>query len=499
MHRETGRQCAGILFGMAETDITPERPVRLEGQFFERIGSQVHDRLTATALAVESRPDGGSVEQLIWVSCDLVSLHAEVLERIRAEVARRLPDFDPEKFVLNTTHTHTAPVINPEGRMRMMYMPYFPADCVGGDVNNEDIMERDAYIAFLAQRVAQVATAAWEKRAPGRIGTSGEYVVTGHNRRAVYDDGQAQMYGSTHTYNFLHMEGPTDPRMELLYFWGADDRLAGVAINVACPSQIFELENFLSADYWHTVRAKLRQALGGQVCVLPLCGAAGDQTPVDLIEISREFAPALQEWAAQTHAVHRAFADEALAEELGGRIVDAVCRGLTAAKREARCKAEFAHRTFHSRLPLQTVTRTEIDEARADIGRYRSIVSPENKLGVEEMLPLFRAVGTLSRARLQERDSLYPVEWHAVRLGDTALVTNPFELYTEYGLRIKARSAAKHTMVVQLCCGSAGYLPTERAIGGGSYSGAVSSMTVGPKGGNLLVEDTVAQLNELFS
>jgi len=41
------------------------------------------------------------------------------------------------------------------------------------------------------------------------------------------------------------------------------------------------------------------------------------------------------------------------------------------------------------------------------------------------------------------------------------LATNPFELFLDYGMRIKARSKALQTFVVQLACDSSGYLPTQ--------------------------------------
>ena len=70
-------------------------------------------------------------------------------------------------------------------------------------------------------------------------------------------------------------------------------------------------------------------------------------------------------------------------------------------------------------------------------------------------------------------------ELHFVRLGDLAVATNPFELYTDYGLRIKARSPATQTVVVQLTSDCAAYLPTERAVTAGGYSARIVDGIVG--------------------
>lgn len=88
------------------------------------------------------------------------------------------------------------------------------------------------------------------------------------------------------------------------------------------------------------------------------------------------------------------------------------------------------------------------------------------------------------------------VELHAIRLDDLAICTNPFELYLDYGIRMKARSKATLTMVCQLAGDYCGYLPTDKAVAGGGYS--AENYTVGPKGGMMLVDETVRRINEMW-
>jgi hypothetical protein len=104
----------------------------------------------------------------------------------------------------------------------------------------------------------------------------------------------------------------------------------------------------------------------------------------------------------------------------------------------------------------------------------------------------------VDRYTRQKTNTNYEMELHVIRLGDTAICTNPFELYTEYGLRIKARSKAVQTFVIQLACSSGAYIPTEEAIRGGHYSTAVYSNQVGPKGGDVLADETVEAINALW-
>jgi len=86
---------------------------------------------------------------------------------------------------------------------------------------------------------------------------------------------------------------------------------------------------------------------------------------------------------------------------------------------------------------------------------------------------------------------------HVLRLGDVAIAANEFELFTDYGVQIKARSPAVQIFVIQLT-GSAGYLPSQRDMRGGGYSAVVQSSRVSPAGGQVLVDQAVEAIRELW-
>jgi hypothetical protein len=89
-------------------------------------------------------------------------------------------------------------------------------------------------------------------------------------------------------------------------------------------------------------------------------------------------------------------------------------------------------------------------------------------------------------------------EIHVLRIGDVVICTNQFELFTDYGIRIQARSNALQTFVVQLAAGAGSYLPTEKAVKGGGYSAVIQSDAVSPEGGQILVDQTVKLINDMF-
>ncbi|MES0447276.1 MAG: hypothetical protein ABUJ92_12095, partial [Desulfobacterales bacterium] len=72
-----------------------------------------------------------------------------------------------------------------------------------------------------------------------------------------------------------------------------------------------------------------------------------------------------------------------------------------------------------------------------------------------------------------------------------------FELFTDYGIRMQARSKALQTFTIQLV-GPGHYVPTKKAVHGGGYSAIPQSCPLGPEGGQILVDRTVDLVDELF-
>ena len=144
------------------------------------------------------------------------------------------------------------------------------------------------------------------------------------------------------------------------------------------------------------------------------------------------------------------------------------------------------------------VSTSEHAGARA---RFEAILNrrkPGERLDTRDIVELFAPGGVMARYDRQQQNPFYSPEIHAIRLGEIAIATNPFELFADYGLRIKGRSRALQTFVVQLACGKGGYLPTEKGVVGGGYSAIIASGLVGPEGGRTLVEQTVRLINSLF-
>jgi len=304
------------------------------------------------------------------------------------------------------------------------------------------------------------------------------HAVVGHNRRAAYADGSSAMYGATNRPEFIGIEGYEDHSLDMLFMWKPDGALAGVALAIPCPSQVDEHLSVFSADYWHEVRTELKRRLGPSLFVLPMCGAAGDQSPHFLI-YGREEAE-MRERRGLTER-----------QEIAIRVADAVERSLACTK-PAPGPVAFKRLRRSAKLSPWKTTRDQRNWAAAE--RKRALARGDDPAGWW-CSRLQTVVEGFDHPR---KPKPVPVEINALRIGDVAVVTNPFELYLDYALRMKARSPAPQTLVIQLAAGLGWYLPTERAMHGGSYGAMPAVSVVSPEGGQELVEASLAAVAELF-
>jgi hypothetical protein len=454
--------------GWASRDITPDRPVALAGQFHKRISQGVAARISVTALALETRDAGGAVDQAILVSCDLVAIRDGIQARLRKLLEGKLEGFDLRKLLLNATHTHTAPVTDDDWY----------------DVTEEGVMKPADYVDFFLARAAEAAVEAWNGRKPGSVAWGLGYAVVGLNRRMTYADGKAAMYGRNDRPDFRGVEAGEDHAVESLFFFDAERKLTGVAINVACPSQVVENANTISSDFWDDVRAILRERHAKDLHVLGWCGAAGDQSPHPQL---RKAADARMRKLSGNVSETRAIAE---------RMADAVDYAYRAVKNEIATELPFAHRVEDLRLPGRKVTEAELKAARAILEPIEN--KPADKRNSVDISRLRWHGAVVKRFERPDDYATYPMELHVLRLGDVAIASNAFELFLDYGIQMRARSKALQTFTIQLACGCGGYLPTERAVAGGGYSAIPESGLVGPEGGRVLVDRTVELLNGLW-
>lgn len=478
-----------LYIGWGEADITPAHArIELAGQYYQRLATGIHSRLKAVAFALQ-RDD----EQAILISLDVVGLPEELQQRLGLLIHAQLPEVASESVLLNAIHTHNAPYTRPSG----LFRDWLPLD--------ETAIKPADYLEFLERQVLAAARQAWESRRPGGLASAFAAARLGHCRRAVYADGSAEMYGDTSRPDFVGMEAGEDSGVELLFTFDAAGTPQGVVVNVACPSQVMESTYLISSDFMGATREKLKQTYGEHFQTLCQVSAAGCQSPRDLVR-GRRSEPDF--WHADG------------VEVLAGRLHQAVVEGMAQAAGTISHTAAFSHTCRRVTLPLRRATYADYRQARANLERLLAAMPEkeafadfcrethaneaiagrpgpyDSKLHPFVLIQNNKAV--IKRYETQESEPGFSFDMHALRLGECAMISNPFELYLVYGQMIKARAQARQTFVVQLAGGTGGYLPSREAEQFGGYGGLIINGRVGADGGQLLVDLAVADINALF-
>ncbi len=462
-----------LYIGKASIDITPKIPVALLGQFHLRLATSIETPLTANIIALESKSGGTSLGGTVFVSCDLTVITDRLIDRVRQEVKnQQLKGLDENRVILTATHTHTAPVF---GNENLVY-----------PIPKEGVTQIEEYFELLVERISGGVVQAWNNRQRGSVSWGQGHAVVGYNRRSSYEDGSASMYGGTHVPSFTGIEGYEDHDINTLFFWNARGKLIATSISVACPAQEVENREAVNADYWHEVRKRLHKRYGKDLVVVGWIAASGDQSPRPM-------------YRSKSEQRMRDIAGRNQLEEIAYRIVNAVDEIHNVIKKERQNDVLLSHKTETLQLPMRMLSEKEYEEAKEGRDRLMKEMSggPEKVKELQAWMMWYRDAALRYENQRTSPNQTVKAEIHVIRIGDIVICTNPFELFTEYGIRIQGRSKALQTFVVQLA-GAKNYLPTAKAIEGGGYSVIMQSSFVGAEGGKILTDTTVEMINKMF-
>ncbi len=490
-----------IKIGWSEKSLIPEgAKVSLAGQFYERVSDVVESPLTVTAFCVDNGEDS-----FVMCSCDLVATSHHLLCSVRERVEGKI-DLPADKIIIGAIHTHTAPAYARRGDTfggGLRCLARFKPDNVEYEelekTDADDIFRDEEAHTYIADRIAEAVIEAWNKKDEGMYAQAFGRAAVGMCRRVCYDDGSAKMWGDTNKANFTELEGGNDSGIEILFTYDKNKKLTGVIANVACPAQVLEHRNFISSDYWGKVKEFLRKEYGEDLYVLGLISAAGDQCPRDMIRWIEPESPINDPNIERDYVIERvadpSMFDVSGCRKVARRISDEIKYALEEVTTYVS-EAELIHKTIKVDMPVRRVTIAEKDEAEEKIKSF--FENHTGTINFRDTARLHIYSGTLARYEDQQTKSIDEIEVHIIRLGNVAFATNPYELFLDYGNQMRARSKAKQTFLIQLCCGSKGYLPTKKAEEGSHYSAYVSSGMSGHVGGDLLVRKTVSEINKMF-
>ena len=511
-----------LKIGWSTKDVATNDPVVLPGQFHIRVSKGCLDSMQVCALAIDSGEDF-----VIFLQCDLVAARG-ILDEIREKVAKRNPEIDTSKIIINVTHTHCGPLLNKgEDLGSWGTLSTLPHEGV-------EITPPGEYREFFTNQAAAAICEAYEGRCEGSFGYGYGYAVVAHSRRSVYTrdmsivdaersgetakyinsnrpHGHAKMYGNTNDEYFSHYEAGADHYANFMFTFDENEKLTGAIINIPCPSQNSELEEYMTSDYWGDVRAMLREKYG-DIHIMAQCAAAGDLSPRVLhykAAQNRRYRLKFEDFMPDTRAKYPV--ELYNRRDIALRICAAFDEVYAWAQKEKFADAVVKHSVKTIELDRRIITdeeyaaaKAEYDAINAEVLEFVTDGTPEENLYTNSraMCERRRRTRVLNCYEAQKTKKTIPMELHVIRIGDIAFATNTFELYMDYQHRMQARSPFAQTFIVQLCAQPDGfvtgsYLATERGVKNKGYSASQFCNQVSPAGGAQLVEETVAELKKL--
>jgi hypothetical protein len=239
--------------GVARVDITPREAVWMSGYASRSHPSTgVRQALWAKALAIQT----GSSRPVVIVATDLVGLPAEVADEVAARAQRQF-GIERSRLLLNSSHTHTGPVVWP-GLAAMFDLP--PAE----------EQKLHAYAARLVDDLVSVIGRSIKDLSPAVVSYGFGEAGFAMNRREPTARGIKLGVNPT---------GPADHQVPVLLVSTPDGKKRAILFAYACHNTTLTGDFYeISGDYAGVAVAKL-EAQYPETTALFLQLSGGDQNP----------------------------------------------------------------------------------------------------------------------------------------------------------------------------------------------------------------------------
>jgi neutral ceramidase len=250
--------------GIGRIDITPKGPIWMSGYADRKHPSEgVLHPLWAKALAIEDDKHG----RVVIVSTDLVGLPRALTDAVAARVQSQF-GLDRSRLLLNSSHTHTGPVVRPN------LMTMF-------DLGDEDKQRLTVYSRELTDNLVSVIGAAIGDLAPAQLSYGFGQAHFAVNRREPTPKGVK--IG-------VNPAGPTDPTVPVIRITAPDGSLRAILFGYACHNTTLTGQFYqLSGDYAGFAQIELEKAHPGATAMfMMLCGADQNPNPRSKLELAEQ-------------------------------------------------------------------------------------------------------------------------------------------------------------------------------------------------------------------
>jgi hypothetical protein len=473
-----------LKIGWGDADITPDgREVELAGQYYQRVADGIHSRLKTVVMLLEQ-----DNKYSLMISLDVVGVPEDFCVSVQNEIVEKFSVIAADKIIINAIHTHNAPGL---------------ANSRNWWKKTPEAIKNAEFRDFVTEKILEAVQQAWDSRQINGVSNTLSFANIGHCRRAVYSNETAEMYGLTNRDDFTGMEGGEDSGVDLMFSFDQSGKPTGAIVNVACPSQVMEATYKISSDFMGKLRELLKTRFGDNFQTLCQIAPAGCQSPRDLTRSG-------------TASLWR----EAGVEIIATRLLESIDDVYEKLAENIKYDINLEHSTEEIELPRRRASLQDYNKAKKKMEELEKI--QDSKLAYQDFcaetyanekiadrpgpydnklhhfVKIRNEEAVVRRFEDQDDNPMLKMQLHVVRLGDIVFATNPFELYLDFGHRIRARSQAEQTFMIQLCNGVGGYLPSKRAEQLGGYGGLIINGQVGSDGGTLLVDKTVMGIKRLW-
>ncbi len=388
----------------------------------------VHDELHARCFVLD---DGAT--RIALVVIDNIYVSREVLDEAKRLVteATGLP---ADRMLMSGTHTHSS------------VSARWPNPLQPGKEFTE-------YQRFVAHRIAdgvrcaiynlQPARIAWGTAdLPGQVFCRRWLLKPGAELFNPFGEPDQAKMNPGNRPDLLKPAGPVDPQIAFLAIETADGRPLGLLANYSLHYVGGTGPNHISADYFGAFADRIQQLLGADRLDPPFVGAMSNGTSGNINNNDYSKPGEKRERYEQIRRV---------ADQCAQAVFE-----------------QYKKLTWHDRAPL-AMRQRELELAvrkptPAQLEHAKKVLAEPDR---RDQFPHERHYAARAIQLLESPESVR-VMLQSLRIGELGIFAIPFEVFSEIGLELKARSPFKPSFTIELANGGYGYLPTpeQHKLGG---------------------------------